>query len=623
MPEPFAAPAIGAPLRSTAPSLGALVFYGILGGLFNHNLWGNQGPGGAMQVSGQRAPCPCPTISQSTRMCSPLRRPARRPRRPAPRKAKVDEGDSHPGKTGKAPRADDAKNPATPAPAEAGQPGPITASRTATSIPGHPAADGIEWTNRRRRATAISPAASAGTWIRSTPRWPEVGTSGKWIRAPRKGTRLSGFQIGRDGRNPAICNSTAPAAAPRSIAPACAASSALTPLEPFHRHIIKVRGFYYCEYYDCTLLFESAQRHRTPAPRFRSRAFPLRSRKDCSSHEGIFPLLPLFCFLAVFLALPASRAGLGPHRHQPGQHRIRIAAADFKPVGARSPDPALKAVFDATLYNDLGNAGIFDLVSKSLAPQAMPGSPQEISLPQWSAAPSNAAMVAFGARCHNGGRIVSTAGSSTPQHRQSAGARQAVQRGSPARIWRAPSRTDSPTRSSPARRRHQRHRRNQNLLRQHPHRHQKRSGPWTTTAKISTHHPSGQHFLSPRISPDNSRLAFASLGTMDGRDPHVLSRTGTHGALSGRRRRAEATQSPAWSSDGSKIAFSSSRSGDPEIWVADASGGNLHSDHHVQRAQRFAPPWNPRTNAQLAWVSGRTGLPQIYTMDRTAPTCSA
>ena len=28
------------------------------------------------------------------------------------------------------------------------------------------------------------------------------------------------------------------------------------------------------------------------------------------------------------------------------------------------------------------------------------------------------------------------------------------------------------------------------------------------------------------------------------------------------------------------------------------------------------PPWNPRTNAQIAWVSGRTGLPQIYTMDQ-------
>jgi TolB protein len=29
-----------------------------------------------------------------------------------------------------------------------------------------------------------------------------------------------------------------------------------------------------------------------------------------------------------------------------------------------------------------------------------------------------------------------------------------------------------------------------------------------------------------------------------------------------------------------------------------------------------APAWNPRTNAQLAWANGHTGLPQIYTMDQ-------
>ena len=67
--------------------------------------------------------------------------------------------------------------------------------------------------------------------------------------------------------------------------------------------------------------------------------------------------------------------------------------------------PVLKAVFDSTLYNDLQNAGIFDMVSKSLAPQAMPGSPQEMVLAQWSAAPAKAAMVAFGAFSADNGRL--------------------------------------------------------------------------------------------------------------------------------------------------------------------------------------------------------------------------
>ena len=89
-----------------------------------------------------------------------------------------------------------------------------------------------------------------------------------------------------------------------------------------------------------------------------------------------------------------------------GNDRIRIAAADFKPLGADPQTPALKAAFDATLYSDLGSAGIFDLVSKSLAPLATPGSPQEINLPQWSAAPASAAMVAFGSFSAANGRLI-------------------------------------------------------------------------------------------------------------------------------------------------------------------------------------------------------------------------
>jgi len=57
------------------------------------------------------------------------------------------------------------------------------------------------------------------------------------------------------------------------------------------------------------------------------------------------------------------------------------------------------------------------------------------------------------------------------------------------------------------------------------------------------------------------------------------------------------------------------RAGDPEIWAADASGGNLHRLTNFAGPD-VAPTWNPRTNAQLAWVSGRTKLPQIYTMDQ-------
>jgi TolB protein len=120
--------------------------------------------------------------------------------------------------------------------------------------------------------------------------------------------------------------------------------------------------------------------------------------------------------------------------------------------------------------------------------------------------------------------------------------------------------------------------------------------------------------LSPRISPDNSRIAFASLDAsgwairMFSLDlGRVVSFPA--GVAGG------SNLTPAWSADGAHLAFSSSRSGDSELWVADANGANLHSVTSM-RGPNVAPTWNPRTNAQIAWVSGITGEPQIYTMDQ-------
>ena len=161
-------------------------------------------------------------------------------------------------------------------------------------------------------------------------------------------------------------------------------------------------------------------------------------------------LLPLSVWVLVCLAartLPAQdwiRTGSNL-----GNERIRLAAADFKPLGDDPQTPALKAAFDATLFSDLANAGIFDLVSKSMAPQAMPGSPQEIDL---------AAVVGgAGQRGHGGlrralGRAMagspSTAGSSTRATPSIPRCWASSTTKRPARIWRAPLRTGLPMRSS-------------------------------------------------------------------------------------------------------------------------------------------------------------------------------
>jgi TolB protein len=333
--------------------------------------------------------------------------------------------------------------------------------------------------------------------------------------------------------------------------------------------------------------------------------------------QGTHLRLSLF-FASLLVCLAAARLPAQDWVHTGtnlGNDRIRIAAADFKPVGNDPQTPALKAVFDATLYSDLGNAGIFDLVSKSMAPQATPGSPQEISLPQWSAAPANAAMVAFGALAAGNGRLIvygwlfDTSNAANPQvlgkqYNEAASqdsARTVAHEFADEIILRLGGGING-------------------ICETKIYFVSSRGGSkeiWVMDYDGQNQHAIthlGSISLSPRISPDNSRLAFASLDRRGwsirmyslelGR--MVSFPAGTAGG---------SNQSPAWSADSARIAFSSARSGDSEIWIADASGGNLHRISYL-KGPNVSPAWNPRTNAQLAWVSGRTGEPQIYIMDQ-------
>ena len=298
-----------------------------------------------------------------------------------------------------------------------------------------------------------------------------------------------------------------------------------------------------------------------------------------------------------------------------GNARVRIAAADFKAANEDPQTPSLKATFDATLYNDLASAGIFDMVSKSLIPQATPGAPQEIHLQDWAAAPASAQMVAFGGLSASGGRILvngwlfDTANTATSQilarqYNEVASqemARTIAHRFADEIILRLGGGING-------------------IAETKIYFVSSRSGSkeiWAMDYDGQNQHPVthlGTISLSPRISPDNSRLAFASLGK-DGWSIRMFSLdlgrmvSFPSGSASGN------NFSPAWSADGNKLAFSSARSGAPEIWISDANGGGLRQITSFRMAD-VAPTWNPRTNAQLAFVSGRTGLPQIYVMDQ-------
>ena len=297
-----------------------------------------------------------------------------------------------------------------------------------------------------------------------------------------------------------------------------------------------------------------------------------------------------------------------------GRERIRIAAAEFKPMGNDPELPALEAAFNTTLYSDLANAGIFELVSKSLMPQEQPGTPQELHVGTWSVAPSNAAMVAFGALVPQGGRLTVNGWLWDTHNAQSP---QVL-----AKQYNEPASQDSA--------RHIAHRFADEIIARlggglngiaetQIYFVSSRSGTkeiWAMDYDGQNQHQIthlGSISLSPRISPDGTRLAFSSLsnqGWAIRMYSFELNRLVNYSAGAA----GNNNISPAWSSDGSHLAFSSNRSGDPEIWVAEANGGNPHRVTNFVGPD-IAPTWNPRSNAQIAWVSGRTGLPQIYTMD--------
>jgi TolB protein len=291
--------------------------------------------------------------------------------------------------------------------------------------------------------------------------------------------------------------------------------------------------------------------------------------------------------------------------------KVRLAVPDFKAATADAKNAELLNVFDGTLWNDLDNAGIFDMVSKSFYPLAIPGAPTDVQFTAWSALPPNAAMLAFGNLGVTGGNVTvqgwlyDVKNIASPQvlgkqYQDSAtadAARVIAHKFADEIIFRLgggiPGVAESQIYFVSSRTGHKE--------------------IWVmdydgANQRQITHLNSIS--LSPRISPDGSRLAFSSV-TKSGWEILVysmdLNRLVSFPKFGG------TNLSPAWTSDGTKLAFSSSQSGDPEIYTIDQSGGNLKRVTSF-KGPDVSPVWNRKTNAQIAWVSGRTGLPQIYTM---------
>jgi TolB protein len=295
-----------------------------------------------------------------------------------------------------------------------------------------------------------------------------------------------------------------------------------------------------------------------------------------------------------------------------GVDKVRLAVPDFKPSSADPQNTALLKTFDDTLWNDLDVSGVVELVSKSFYPMQTPGQPPEVNFLAWNAPPPNAAMLAFGSLGVAGGKLTVQGWLYDVKNTQS-----------PQVLGKQYG--DAPTDAAARRMAHQFA--DEIIFRL--------GGGIAGIAESQIYFVSdrtgrkeiwamdydgaNQHqithlnsiSLSPRISPDGSRVAFSSM-TKSGWEIMMysldLNRLVNFPHLGG------TNLSPAWSGDGLKLAFSASRSGAPEICVTDASGGSMHCVT-TAKGPDVSPVWNRKTNSQIAFVSGRTGLPQIYTME--------
>ena len=122
----------------------------------------------------------------------------------------------------------------------------------------------------------------------------------------------------------------------------------------------------------------------------------------------------------------------------------------------------------------------------------------------------------------------------------------------------------------------------------------------------------GSIALSPRISPDGSRLAFSAL-TKTGWEIMMYSLDLNRIAQLSAHRRDESFSGMVGGRHAS-WRFLPRAAASPKSMLPMPPGANLHR-MTTAKGPDVSPVWNRKTDAQIAFVSGRTGLPQIYTME--------
>ena len=116
--------------------------------------------------------------------------------------------------------------------------------------------------------------------------------------------------------------------------------------------------------------------------------------------------------------------------------------------------------------------------------------------------------------------------------------------------------------------------------------------------------------VTPRISPDGTRVAFVST-VNNNMDIYVLEIATGH--IIRVTDAPEKDSAPSWSSDGSRLAFESFRDGNFEIYVVNADGSSLMRLTNEQSADT-QPIWSPVSD-EIVFVTGRFGNSDLMRLD--------